>query len=212
MKLTEQLLQHKIVAIFRGIEQQPATLAADAFIRGGVRFIEVTMNTVDAEQILRHWSERYEQKAFVGAGTVIDLATAKRAIDAGAKFLISPNFDREVLEYAHIRNIAVWPGVTTPTEMMQAWRAGAKIVKLFPLASLGIAYLREVKAPLGQIPIMATGGVTLENVTEYIQAGADALGIGSQLVNKQWIEAGQWDELEQRAARFVRAVHASKSS
>lgn len=206
MDLNEQLLKHKIVAIFRGFDPDQATLAADALISGGIRFIEVTMNTADAEKTIRQWKDRYGEDAYIGAGTVIDLSYAKRAVEAGARFLISPNFDREVIEYGKQTGTEVWPGVTTPTEIVQAWKAGAQVVKLFPLASLGIDYLKEIKAPLESIPMMATGGVTLDNMERYLQAGADALGIGSGLLNKRWIEAGMKDELKNNAARFVEMI------
>lgn len=202
----ELLLEHKIVAIFRGIGQEQATEAADRLVEAGIRLMEVTMNTEGATDIIRSWRKRYDKDVSIGAGTVLDREMAARAVDAGARFIISPNLDEDVIHFGLERGIEVWPGVMTPTEIVRAWKAGASAVKLFPMKHLGIDYLKEVRAPLDNIPMMATGGVNLDNIGDFLRAGASAVGLGSNLVDKRLIQDGRFDELQQLAARYVAAV------
>ncbi|MGZ9583945.1 bifunctional 4-hydroxy-2-oxoglutarate aldolase/2-dehydro-3-deoxy-phosphogluconate aldolase [Paenibacillus marinisediminis] len=205
--MTALLLQERIVAIFRGYSGQQADEAASALVRGGIRLMEVTMNTEGAPAIIARWRELFGSEAYIGAGTVLDVSMAQEAIAAGAQYLITPNLDEEVIQYAAAQGIDVWPGVFTPTEMVKAWKAGAKALKLFPLGALGPDYIREVRGPLDHIPIMATGGVDLANAEMYWQAGASAFGLGSKLVRADLIKAGAYDKLEQHARHWVRIAH-----
>lgn len=201
--MTALLLQEKVVAIFRGYTGNLADEAAQALVNGGIRLMEVTMNTEGAPDIISRWRERFGSEAAIGAGTVLDVETAKAAIAAGAQYLITPNLDEDVIRVAAEQGIDVWPGVLTPTEMVKAWKAGAKVLKLFPLGAIGPHYISEVKGPLQQIPIMATGGVDITNAELYWKAGASAFGIGSKLVRADYIEAGAYDKLEQHAKHWV---------
>jgi len=210
-KLLDVLLEEKIVAIFRGIGAQEADAAAGALIRGGISLMEVTLNTDGALPILSRWRELYDGQAYIGAGTVLDLKQAREAASAGAQFIISPNLDEEVVAFGAAEGISVWPGVMTPTEIVRAWKAGAEAVKIFPMASLGHRYLQELKAPLNLIPMMATGGVDLDNIGDYLRAGADAVGLGSKIVNLQWAREGRFDLMEDRARQFAEAVRAQRS-
>lgn len=200
------LLQHKIVAILRGIEDQHADAAAQALIDGGIHMMEITMNTEGAAAMIERWRTKFDGKAAVGAGTVIDVALAEQAVDAGAQYLISPNLDEDVIAFGRERGISVWPGVMTPTEIVKAWKAGADAVKIFPMGTLGIGYLQEIRGPLNDIPMIATGGVDLHNIADYFKAGANAVGMGSKLVNLQWIREGKFDLVTERARQFVEAV------
>nr|WP_238590825.1 bifunctional 4-hydroxy-2-oxoglutarate aldolase/2-dehydro-3-deoxy-phosphogluconate aldolase [Paenibacillus beijingensis] len=208
MSLLNVLLEEKIVAIFRGIEDRHADRAARALADGGIRLMEVTMNTDGALGIIARWRSLFGSEAYIGAGTVLDLKQAKEAEAAGAQFLISPNLDEEVVAYGASRGLSVWPGVMTPTEIVRAWKAGAEAVKIFPMTSLGLAYLSELKAPLNHIPMMATGGVTLDNIADYFKSGAAAVGMGSKLVNLDWVREGRFDLVEERARAFVSVVKA----
>lgn len=201
--LTSLMLQEKIVAIFRGFTGEAADQAGEALVSGGIRFMEVTMNTEGAPDIIRRWRDRFEGRAFIGAGTVLDADMARAALAAGAEFLISPNLDEAVIDYAAARGVDVWPGVLTPTEIVRAWNAGAKAVKLFPLGTLGPNYIREIRGPLAHIPIMATGGVELSTMEAYAAAGASAFGLGSKLVRGEDIRSGHYTALAEHAARFV---------
>ncbi|QGG55174.1 bifunctional 4-hydroxy-2-oxoglutarate aldolase/2-dehydro-3-deoxy-phosphogluconate aldolase [Paenibacillus sp. B01] len=208
--LLDTLKREKIVAIFRGIGREEADGAARALAAGGIRLMEVTLNTEGALPILARWRERLDGQAHVGAGTVLDERMAREAVAAGAEFLISPNLDEAVVEYGASRGVSVWPGVMTPTEIVRAWKAGAEAVKIFPMGSLGHRYLQELKAPLDHIPMMATGGVDLDNIGDYLRAGADAVGLGSKLVQLQLAREGRFEEMERRAAEFVAAVRAAE--
>lgn len=207
--MLDALLEHKIIAIFRGITGNAADQAAAALIDGGIRLMEVTMNTDGASTIIGRWCEKFEGRAWIGAGTVLDRSMAEEAAAAGAKFFISPNLDEEVVKFGAERGIAVWPGVMTPTEIVRAWKAGAEAVKVFPMASLGVGYLAEISAPLDHIPMIATGGVDLDNIQDYFRAGACAVGLGSKLVNKAWIRDGEYGRLTEQASRFAAAAAAA---
>jgi len=198
--------QHRIIAIFRGVSGAGADRGAEALVKAGIKLMEVTMNTEGALQNVADWRKRYEGTALIGAGTVIDLEMAKQAVAAGAEFLVSPNLDEEVVRYAVEQNVPIIPGAMTPTEIVRAWKAGATAVKLFPMASLGLSYLKDVRAPLDKIPIVVTGGVNLDNIADFIAAGAIGVGLGSNLVDKKLIAAGQFNELEANARRYAEAV------
>lgn len=204
--MLDKLLEHKIVAILRGIEDKDADGAAQALIDGGIRLMEVTMNTEGAAAIIERWRVRFGADAWIGAGTVLDVDYARRAVDAGAQFLISPNLDEEVVAYGNERGIAVWPGVMTPTEIVKAIKAGASAVKLFPMGTLGIGYLKEIRGPLDNVPIMATGGVDLSNIKDYFAAGASAVGMGGKLISLDWVKEGKLELVTERARQFTEAI------
>ncbi|WP_336785071.1 bifunctional 4-hydroxy-2-oxoglutarate aldolase/2-dehydro-3-deoxy-phosphogluconate aldolase [Paenibacillus sp. MMO-177] len=205
-KMLDLLLEHKIVAILRGIEDHQADAAGQAMIDGGIRLMEITMNTPGAAVMIERWRSRFDGQAAVGAGTVLDVEMARTAVAAGAQFLISPNLDEEVIAYGSERGVSVWPGVMTPTEIVKAWKAGAEAVKLFPMGTLGTKYLSEIRGPLDSIPIMATGGVDLHNIADYFAAGANAVGMGGKLLNLDWVREGRFDLVTERARQFVEAA------
>ncbi|WP_090644508.1 bifunctional 4-hydroxy-2-oxoglutarate aldolase/2-dehydro-3-deoxy-phosphogluconate aldolase [Paenibacillus sp. UNC496MF] len=207
-EMLERLQREKIVAIFRGIEDRHADRAAEALLDGGIALMEVTMNTAGAAGMIGRWQDKYGERAGIGAGTVLDLDMAKEAVAAGARFLISPNLDETVVDYGLKHGVPVWPGVMTPTEIVRAWKAGAEAVKIFPMGTLGWKYLAEIRAPLDRIPMLATGGVDLDNLADYFKAGASAVGMGSKLVNLEWVRDGRFDLLEERARQFVEAAKA----
>nr|WP_322348842.1 bifunctional 4-hydroxy-2-oxoglutarate aldolase/2-dehydro-3-deoxy-phosphogluconate aldolase [Paenibacillus albus] len=204
--MLERLQQEKIVAIFRFIEDQYADQAAQALLDGGISLMEITMNTEGATTMISRWREKFGDQAGIGAGTVLDLDMAKEAVAAGSQFLISPNLDESVVDYGLKTGVPVWPGVMTPTEIVRAWKAGAELVKIFPMASLGLKYLTEIRAPLDKIPMLASGGVDLDNITDYFKAGACGVGMGSKLVNMDWVRSGRFDLLTERARKFVEAA------
>ncbi|REE69689.1 2-dehydro-3-deoxyphosphogluconate aldolase/(4S)-4-hydroxy-2-oxoglutarate aldolase [Paenibacillus taihuensis] len=205
-QMLERLQQEKIVAIFRFIEDQYADQAAQALLDGGISLMEITMNTDGATTMISRWREKFGDKAGIGAGTVLDLDMAKEAVAAGSQFLIAPNLDESVVDYGLKTGVPVWPGVMTPTEIVRAWKAGAELVKVFPMASLGLKYLTEIRAPLNNIPMLASGGVDLDNIAEYFKAGACGVGMGSKLVNMDWVRSGRYDLLTERARQFVEAA------
>ncbi|WP_136609004.1 bifunctional 4-hydroxy-2-oxoglutarate aldolase/2-dehydro-3-deoxy-phosphogluconate aldolase [Paenibacillus dokdonensis] len=206
MKLTNELMSSRLVAIVRGIKREEARAAGAGLAAGGVKLMEVTMNTAGALDFIQDWRSAYDGQAYVGAGTVLNVNMAKEAVSAGAQFLISPNVDMNVISFALEQGIDIWPGAMTPTEIAAAFYAGAEVVKLFPMASLGLGYLREIRGPLNHIPLIATGGVTLQNIADYFEAGASAVGIGSSLLPKEALAKGNTEEIAQCAARFVQAA------
>lgn len=209
-KLIEQLKEAKIVAILRGLSQDKAEATAQALADGGIVFLEVTLNTEGALDMIARFKEKHGHKLRIGAGTVLNLAMAKEAAAAGAEYILSPNLNEEVIYFAQERGIDVWPGTMTPTEIVRAYEAGAPAVKVFPMGTLGLSYLKEIRAPLNHIPMIVTGGVDLHNINEFLDAGAIAVGLGSNLMDKKAMQAGDYAAIEQRAREFVDQVKGVK--
>lgn len=210
MNLTQVLLESRLVAIVRGISREAAITAGKGMTDGGIRLMEVTLNTPGAHEIIGDWRTRHEGQAYVGAGTVLNVQMAKEAVAAGAQFLVSPNVDLSVIEYAVEHGVEIWPGAMTPTEIVAAHEAGARVVKLFPMASLGLPYLREIKAPLNHIPLLATGGANLDNITDYYAAGAAAVGLGSALLPREALVAGDHEQIAACTHAFVEAARVKR--
>ncbi|MGE7907600.1 bifunctional 4-hydroxy-2-oxoglutarate aldolase/2-dehydro-3-deoxy-phosphogluconate aldolase [Peribacillus sp. NPDC094092] len=211
MTILEALNKEKIIAILRNVPEKKLDETAKALNRGGIRLIEVTMNSEGALQAINRWKSLFSNKMIVGAGTVLNLQMAKEAISAGADFLITPNLDEEVVSYSIDQGVVIWPGVMTPSEMVRAWEAGAEAVKLFPAGLLGIDYIKDVKGPLDAIPIIATGGVNLQNIKTFFEAGVLGVGLGSSLVDKKLIEENRFDDLTNLARKYVTAVNQESS-
>lgn len=205
-ELMKSLAASKIVAIIRGIPEDKGDATAEALAEGGVVFLEVTLNTDGALGMITRFRERYEGRMRIGAGTVLDLGQAKEAAAAGAEYIISPNLDLEVVQFGVEQGIEVWPGTMTPTEIVAAYKAGASAVKVFPLGSLGVGYLKEIRAPLNHIPMVATGGVNLQNIRSVLDAGAVAVGLGGNLVDKKLVADGDFKALAKLARAYADEV------
>lgn len=205
-ELMQSLAASKIVAIIRGIPEDKGDATAEALAEGGVVFLEVTLNTDGALGMISRFRERYEGRMRIGAGTVLDLDQAKEAAAAGAEYIISPNLDLEVVRFGVEQGIEVWPGTMTPTEIVAAYKAGASAVKVFPLGSLGVGYLKEIRAPLNHIPMVATGGVNLQNIRSVLDAGAVAVGLGGNLVDKKLVADGDFKALAKLARAYADEV------
>ncbi len=204
--MLELLKKNKIVAIFRGISLEDSAPAANALYHGGVRLMETTMNSENAVKIIPHMRRALPGDAFVGAGTVINLTLAREAITAGAQFIVTPNVNLEVIKYCVENKVPVFPGAMTPTEILTAWEAGSTAVKLFPMGALGISYFKEILGPLSHIPMVLTGGIDLENMHEFVRLGAAGFGIGGNLLRKDLVAAGRFDELQALAGKYVHAA------
>jgi 2-dehydro-3-deoxyphosphogluconate aldolase/(4S)-4-hydroxy-2-oxoglutarate aldolase len=203
----EQLREHKLIAIVRGVPPEYAMQTAEALLESGVRFLEVTLNSPNALETLKLWRKRFP-KLHIGAGTVLSVKEANQALAVGAQYLISPHTDANIIQFARESNIAVYPGAYTPTEIVTAYNAGATAVKVFPVSSP--SYIKDIRAPLNHIPLIAVGGVSAENAKAYLEAGAIALGVGSSLVNLELIRAEKFDELRARAISLVRTIRGEK--
>jgi 2-dehydro-3-deoxyphosphogluconate aldolase / (4S)-4-hydroxy-2-oxoglutarate aldolase len=176
------ILQNRIVAILRGCDPEQIVPVASALYEGGVRALEVTLNSDDAFGAIEELSDRLGDRLLIGAGTVLDAAEATSAIAAGARFIISPSLDVNTIRRTLDLGVLSIPGAFTATEILTAYRFGAGIVKVFP-ASIGPAYFRDLRGPFPQIPLMATGGVGIDNILAFHRAGVAAFGIGGGLLN-----------------------------
>lgn len=205
MTTLSQITVHKIVAILRGIQADDVLKIAGALSDGGVKIIEVTLNSPNALLVIEQLNSAYGNQLLVGAGTVLDVSDAKAAIAAGAKFLISPNVDIAVIKAAKDAGILSIPGAFTPTEIVTAHNNGADIVKVFPAPDA--AYIKNILAPLNHIKLMPTGGINLTNIKSFKDAGATAFGIGSSLVNNQSIiDETYLQQLTIKAGNFIAAI------
>jgi 2-dehydro-3-deoxyphosphogluconate aldolase/(4S)-4-hydroxy-2-oxoglutarate aldolase len=174
-----------------------------------VRAIEVTMTTPGALRVIEEASRRFGDEVLFGAGTVLDAETARAAILAGAAFLVTPTFSRKVIRLCRRYSVPVLPGCYTPTEMLDAWEAGADMIKFFPASNGGPELLKAILAPLPQLEVVPVGGVTLENAAEFIRKGAVALGVGGELVNQKLLDARDFAEITRRALAFGEQINAT---
>lgn len=195
-----------IVAIIRANSSNELIDAAAAIQTGGVDVIEITMTTPDALQVISEVSTRLGDAVLVGVGSVLDAETARAAMLAGAEFVVSPVTKSDVIEICNRYGKVVIPGAFTPTEILAAWETGADYVKVFPSSGVGPSYIKDIKAPLPQIPLIPTGGINAENASEFIEAGASALGVGSSLVSSSVLESGNFVLLTERAKDLIAAV------
>lgn len=198
------LVDTGVVAIVRKVGAEHIANLAAALVEGGVRAVEVTLNTPGALSMIEALAK--DTRLIVGAGTVLDPESVRLATLAGARLIVTPNLNPEVIRASRRYGALVMPGAMTPTEILQAWETGADAVKVFPASTVGPRHFKEVKAPLDQVRLMATGGVTPENAAEFIKAGADLLGLGSALVNPQELESRNYAAVAERARRLVTAV------
>ena len=200
------ILDHKIVAILRGMPPKETTRIAGALYDGGVRLLEITLNSQDALSLIEQLHHDFKDKLLIGAGTVLDKRDARNAIAAGAKFLISPTLDTDVIKAAKDANVVSIPGAFTPTEILQAHNNGADIVKIFPC--LDAAYVKNILAPLDHIKVMPTGGIDASNIKTFAATGAVAFGIGSALVNsKSRVDEAYLTTLTNNARQLIAAMN-----
>jgi len=198
--------QTKIIAIMRAKQSIQMLEAAEAIFAGGVRVIEVTMTTPGALNLITEAEKRFGDDVLFGAGSVLDAETARLAILAGAGFVVAPTLSLPVITMCRRYSIPVMPGCYTPTECLTAWEAGADMIKLFPADVGGPDFVKAILAPMPQLEIVPVGGVTVENVAEFIRKGATAVGIGSSLINQTLVEQGNFAELTRRAREFMEAI------
>jgi 2-dehydro-3-deoxyphosphogluconate aldolase/(4S)-4-hydroxy-2-oxoglutarate aldolase len=178
-----------------------------ALAEGGVTVAEVTFTVPNAMDVIREAKRQLGDRVLLGAGTVLDAEAANRAIDAGARFIVSPVCRTALIETCHRRDVAVLPGCYSPTEILTAWAAGADFVKVFPARSLSPAFIRDVREPLPQVKLIPTGGITAENAADWLDAGVAAVGVGGALLDRGAIAAGRFEVVEAAARRLVAAVH-----
>lgn len=212
MDAMEWIRKYRAIAIVRGLGPAPMEALAEALCAGGLRMMEVTFDQArpetwqDTAASIRMLGERFAGRLLAGAGTVMTAAQLRLAADAGARYIISPNVNEAIIRETRVLGLVSLPGALTPSEIATAYEAGANAVKVFPAGELGPGYIKAVRAPLSNVPLLAVGGVNEQNCASFIQAGCVGVGVGGNLVNKQWIENGQWDQITALAAQYAQAL------
>lgn len=199
----------RIIAIIRGFAPDVCLRLAEAYRRGGVRLVEVTFNQkapetwADTATAIRAIRERFADDIRVGAGTVLTEEQLARCADAGGEYMITPNVNPSLIRACVARGLVAMPGALTPSEAVAAWEAGARFVKIFPAGSLGPGYVKAVRAPLAHIPMLAVGGISPDNVADFMRAGCVGAGVGGNLTNREWIAAGAFDRIADVARQLM---------
>ncbi|PTJ97432.1 bifunctional 4-hydroxy-2-oxoglutarate aldolase/2-dehydro-3-deoxy-phosphogluconate aldolase [Mammaliicoccus sciuri] len=208
MDTLQTIKETKLIAILRNANPNDILPIVEALYKAGIRAIEVTMNSPKALESIELISNEMKGKVVVGAGTVLDAESARLAILSGATFILSPTVDKDTIRMSKKYGTVSIPGAMTPTEILEAYEYGGDIIKVFPTTSLGPEYIKDLQGPLPHIPLLPTGGVSIDNVTDFIEAGAVGVGLGSALVNtKVETNKAYFEELEQKAQAFYNKVH-----
>jgi 2-dehydro-3-deoxyphosphogluconate aldolase / (4S)-4-hydroxy-2-oxoglutarate aldolase len=200
-----------IIPVIRAASAEDALFAAEAVLAGGINVAEITMTVPGATTVVARLAKQMPE-ILVGAGTVLNADAAQRCLDAGAQFLVSPGLNLKTLEYAQKQNVLMIAGALTPTEVMSAWENGADLVKIFPCSQVGGAsYIRALKGPFPEIPLVPTGGVNLDTCADFIAAGASALGVGGELILKEAIRHRNGATISELAKQLLEAVQAARA-
>ena len=213
MPALETIKERKIVAIVRGLKPEYLLRLGHALAEGGIGLMEVTYNQRDPESWkdtargIEALAAEFGDRLLAGAGTVIRPEQVRMTYEAGGRYLVTPTTQPEIIRMGKALGLGLFPGALTPTEILAAFDAGADAVKVFPASALGPGYIKAVRAPLSHIPLMAVGGVNERNAAEYMKAGCVGLGVGGTLVNKEWIENGEWGKITALAKDFMKAVN-----
>jgi 2-dehydro-3-deoxyphosphogluconate aldolase/(4S)-4-hydroxy-2-oxoglutarate aldolase len=198
--------QQRAIAVIRAPDLNQGIAMAKAVGAGGMRLIEITWNSHEPAALVSHLRQELPD-CCIGAGTVLSVEEARDAISAGATFCVSPHTDPQIIHYCQEQQVAIVPGALTPNEIMIAWKAGATAVKVFPISNVGgAAYIRSLQGPLGHIPLLPTGGVTVENATSLVQAGAIGVGLSSSLFPIAASVDGHWSQITQTAAKLMQSL------
>src|SRR5213080_276707 len=206
-RVRERIVEIGIVPVVRASSPREARMAADAVCEGGIPIVEITMTVPGAVDVIRELTKSGSSDVLVGAGTVLNAEAARRCLDAGAQFLVSPGLNLEVVKLAGAERKLMMAGALTPTEVITAWEAGSDFVKVFPCGQVGGAkYIKALKGPLPQVPLVPTGGVNLNTAAEFIEAGAAALGIGGELVQADALRSNKPEVIVENARKFLAIV------
>ncbi len=212
-EVMNRLMSEGLIPVIRVATASEAMAVANAVKEGGVSFIEITMSVRGAIDVIEELSRQYKDAIIMGAGTILDPETARSALLAGAQFIVSPTINLDVIQLCHRYGAVVIPGAMTPTEILTAWEAGADMVKVFPAAQLGgPSYIKALRGPLPQILLAPTGGVNLQNAGAFIQAGAAALGVGGEMVDKKAVKEGNFSIITENARAYLKAIRAARET
>src|SRR5215468_6188720 len=211
-QVRNQILEIGVVPVVRASSAAEARLAAQAVCDGGIPIVEVTMTVPGAVDVIRELRKSAPSSVLIGAGTVLDAEAARRCVDAGAQFLVSPGLNLPTVEFAAKSGILMLAGALTPTEVITAWSAGSDFVKVFPCGQVGGAkYIKALKGPLPQVPLVPTGGVSLATAAEFIEAGAIALGVGGECVQSEALKSGKPEIIVENARKFLAVVREARA-
>jgi len=211
-EVSRQITKVGIVPVVRAESAKQAMMAVESVCLGGIPIAEITMTVPGAVDLIREVATRMGPDVLVGAGTVLDAETARHCVDAGAQFLVSPGFDRDMVAFAKSKDLVVMAGALTPTEIMNVWKAGVDFVKIFPCEEVGGAkYIKALRGPFPQIPMVPTGGVDLETAADFILAGAAALGVGGKLISASHLRAGNTHAICECACRFTEIIQSARN-
>jgi 2-dehydro-3-deoxyphosphogluconate aldolase/(4S)-4-hydroxy-2-oxoglutarate aldolase len=207
MNFIEDFKKHQLMVAIRTATPEQAYMAASACIEGGIKFIEITFSVPDADEVIRRLGK--DTRCAIGAGTVLNVGDAKKALIAGAGYIVSPNFDEEVISFTKSEGAVSIPGACTPTEIYRAYKAGADIIKLFPFAEIGgLDFLKVIRGPFPYINYMLCGGVKPDNISGYLAARAAGILVGSAIIKRELVESAQWPSITGLARKFVTSVEA----
>jgi len=211
-QVRERIVEIGVVPVVRASSAWEARMAADAVCEGGIPIVEITMTVPGAVEVIRELAKNSPADVLVGAGTVLNAEVARRCLDAGAQFLVSPGLNLQVIHLAVAEGKLMMAGALTPTEVITAWEAGSDLVKVFPCGQLGGAkYIKALRGPLPQVPLVPTGGVNLHTAAEFIEAGAAALGVGGELVRSDALRAGKPEVIVENARKFLAVVKEARA-
>ena len=211
-QVRDRIVEIGVVPVVRASSAAEALLAAEAVCTGGIPIVEITMTVPGAVEVIRELQRSALAGVLIGAGTVLDAETARRCVEAGAEFLVSPGLNLPTVEFAAREGKLMLAGALTPTEVMMAWNGGADLVKIFPCGQVGGAkYIKALKGPFPQIPLVPTGGVNLNTAAEFIEAGAAALGIGGELVEARALKSGKPEAIVENARQFLAVVQQARA-
>lgn len=212
-QVREQIERIGIMPVVRASSAKLGRMAVEGVCAGGIPVAEITMTVPNGTSLIQEVARELGGHVLVGAGTVLDVESAKRCLQAGAQFVVSPGLDESVISYVRSQGVLIIAGALTPTEIMAAWKAGSDIIKIFPCGSVGGAsYLRALRGPFPDIPMIPTGGVNLQTAAEFIAAGAIALGVGGELVSSTALSDGKPHLLTENARRFMQAVAEARAN
>ncbi len=198
--------EEPVLGILRGVTEESLSGVLSAVISGGLRFVEVTLNTPNAPTLIERAVKSFSDSLCIGAGTVLSLADAQNVAHAGAQFIVSPTLNEEVAEFCRQKKLAYFPGALTPSEIEKAWNAGATMVKVFPASQMGPEYFNVIKGPFEKIRLMAVGGVGPKNISEFLSAGADAVALGGSILSPSRMREKKFSLIQKEIEVFLLAV------
>ena len=198
--------EEPVLGIIRGVPENALEGVLEVGIKADLKFVEITLNTPKATELISRAVEKFSDSLCIGAGTVLSITDAESAASAGASFLVSPSLNLEVADFCKERQIPYFPGAFTPTEIEKAWNAGAYMVKVFPASKLGPSYFKEIKGPFNDIKLLAVGGVHADNIADYLSAGASALAVGASIFSISRMENHEFSPIQKDLKEILFAV------